>query len=62
MLVALRGIGPLYRQIYSVVREVILSREMHSGTLLFATYEFVQVLHISHTSILDSYSDLAVEG
>jgi hypothetical protein len=62
MLVALRGIGPLHRQIYSVVREVILSSEMHSCTLLFATYEFVQVFHISHTSILDAYSDLAVEG
>jgi DNA-binding GntR family transcriptional regulator len=61
-LVALRGKGPLYRHIYFVVRETILSGEIRSGALLPATCEFVQVLHISSTTILDAYADLAVEG
>lgn len=62
MIGPLSGKGPLYRQVYSAIREAILSGEMPSGTLLPATRELVQVLHISRTTILNAYAELVAEG
>jgi len=62
MIGPLSGKGPLYRQIYSAIREAIISGELPSGTLLPATRELVQVLHISRTTILNAYAELVAEG
>jgi len=62
MIGPLSGKGPLYRQVYSAIREAILSGEMPSGTLLPATRELVQVLHISRTTLLNAYAELVAEG
>lgn len=62
MIGPLSGNGPLYKQVYSAIKEAILSGEMPAGTLLPATRELVQVLHISRTTILNAYAELTAEG
>ena len=62
MIGPLSGKGPLYKQVYSAIREAILSGKMPSGSMLPPTRELVQVLHISRTTILIAYAELVAEG
>ena len=62
MIGSLSGTGPLYRQVYSAIRDAIVSGEMPTGTLLPTSRELVQVLGISRTTILNAYAELIAEG
>jgi GntR family transcriptional regulator / MocR family aminotransferase len=58
----LKGRGPLSRQLYSRLREAILSGALHSGEKLPSTREMSEQLGISRTVVLLAYDQLLAEG
>ena len=58
---AKRG-GPLFRQVYSRLREAILSGTLHGGEKLPSTRDLAEQLGVSRTVVLLAYDQLLAEG
>jgi GntR family transcriptional regulator / MocR family aminotransferase len=53
---------PLFRQVYSGLREAILSGTLRPGEQLPSTRDFAQQLSVSRTVVLQAYEQLLAEG
>jgi len=54
--------GPLSRQIYSGLRDAVLSGKLRAGERLPSTRELAEQLHVSRTVVLLAYDQLLAEG
>jgi GntR family transcriptional regulator/MocR family aminotransferase len=57
-----RGGEPLFRQVYSGLREAILSSKLRAGDQLPSSRDFATQLGVSRTVIVQAYEQLLVEG
>lgn len=62
MLIHLDGNGPLHRQVYTALRERILSGEMAGGLRLASTREMAAEMGLSRTTVQLAYEQLLAEG
>lgn len=62
LMVPLDGSAPLYRQVYSAVREAILEGRLAPGEQLPATRRLADRLDVSRTVVLEAYRQLRTEG
>ena len=56
------GREPLFRQVYSGLREAVLSGTLKAGEKLPSTREFAEQLGVSRTVVLLAYDQLIAEG
>lgn len=56
------GGGPLYQQIYRVIREAILSGRIRPGGRLPVSRVLARDLAVSHNVVLIAYEQLIAEG
>ena len=61
-LLARRGGGPLFRQIYSGLRQAILEGTFRGGERLPSTRDLAEQLRVSRTVVLMAYEQLLAEG
>ena len=54
--------GPLFRQVYSYLRQAILSGDLQGGERLPSTRDLAEELAISRTVVLLAYEQLLAEG
>jgi GntR family transcriptional regulator / MocR family aminotransferase len=62
MLIRLDGRGPLHRQVYTALRDRILSGEMEGGSRLSSTREMAAEMGLSRTTVQLAYEQLLAEG
>lgn len=53
---------PLHRQLYSSLREAILSGQLRAGTRLPSTREMAQYVGVSRNTVLNAFEQLLAEG
>jgi GntR family transcriptional regulator/MocR family aminotransferase len=53
---------PLFRQLYTCIREAILSGQLEGGTRLPPTRELAEQLHISRNTVINAFEQLIAEG
>jgi GntR family transcriptional regulator/MocR family aminotransferase len=57
-----RATVPLFRQLYTRIREAILSRQLEGGTQLPPTRELAEQLQISRNTVINAFEQLIAEG
>lgn len=53
---------PLFRQLYTRIREAILSRQLEGGTQLPPTRELAEQLQVSRNTVINAFEQLIAEG